>query len=349
MHSPPKITVITATYNDEAYLGMAMDSILSQSFGDFEYILVDDASTDNTAQILATYASADPRITVYRNDRNLGRAASRNRALELSRGQWIAIFDGDDISAPNRLASQLAYLHRHPEVDYLGTCCNHIDKKSGVPLPERTFRPPLSHGQICWHLCFSYPFHHTSTIGRRELINRAGGYPPTYPVCEDIYLWMSLARLGAHFANLEDELVTYRVNTTPRYYDLHQIIAEQLHRRYISDLLHAQVAEDVFNLIRQSNFKVVSPPLATPGALKAVESIRMLTDLYEKLTDQKDWSAADADLVQSDLIERVDKILRIVRSSRDSYVPVQHSSYMYSYSYALLESSSPLVQNIHMS
>lgn len=312
MNISPKLSVITATYNDVPYLYEAIDSILSQSYTNFEYIIVDDASTDITPHILAEYAEKDPRIVIHRNEKNLGRAGARNRALELAQGQWIAVFDGDDISHPDRLEKQIHYLQNHPDVDYIGTMIRHINKQTGEFMPERVFAPPLSHGEIYWYLCFNFPFHHSSTMGRREIFAEVGGYPTIYPVCEDISLWMAMANQGTGFANIDEELLTYRVNPKPDYYALNQAVAQQLHRSHITSILKANVSKAVFRIIWYTNLQgeYQLPREVTAGDL--VKAISTLVKLYYTLMAQHIFDDDEIPYIQNDLFSRIRKMMQLM-------------------------------------
>lgn len=113
MATTPRVTVFIPVHNRQHYITTAVDSILAQTFEDFELLIVDDGSTDATLDVLARYQ--DPRLRVESNPRNLGIPATRNRGLELARGEYIALLDSDDISWPNRLARQALYAGRWPE------------------------------------------------------------------------------------------------------------------------------------------------------------------------------------------------------------------------------------------
>lgn len=331
MKSVPEISVITATYNDGPYLSQAVEAILNQTFPNFEYIIIDDASTDDTPRILAKYAAQDARIFVRRSNKNMGRSISRNYALDLAQGKWIAIFDGDDISHPERLERQLAYLNAHPEVDYMGTGCRYINKHTGESMPDRAFTPPLTHGQIRWQLCFDFPFHHSSTIGRWESFVKAGGYPEAYPVCEDISLWMVMANQGARLANIPDELLTYRVNTRPKYYALNQVIAQQLHRNHVTNTLGVNVSEAVFNIIWQTNAQAIYRPSVEADAIRSIEAIRILATLYRTLEAQDIFADGDRSFIQSDLLDRIRKLMLLTDSTAD----LEHYQFAYQYTYQL--------------
>src|SRR5688572_4742991 len=129
-----------SVYNGEAYLAQAMDSILGQSFSSFEFIVIDDASTDDTARILADYAGRDSRICLLSNQRNMGLAWSLNRGLKQADGRYIARMDADDISLPPRLEKQFSFMEEHSGVGVTGTAVEIIDA-SGQVIGQRTYPP----------------------------------------------------------------------------------------------------------------------------------------------------------------------------------------------------------------
>ena len=136
----PKVSVVMAVYNGEQYLQEAIESILSQTFSDFEFIIVDDASTDCTPEIVQNYAKYDKRIRLMRNKRNLGLTKSLNRGLNVSQGIYIARQDADDLSLPKRLELQVHFLDDHIEIGALGAGVEIVDEKGsslkemGVPV-----------------------------------------------------------------------------------------------------------------------------------------------------------------------------------------------------------------------
>ena len=125
----PKISVVMPAYNAENYIREAIDSILAQTFRDFEFLIIDDGSTDHTVEIIRSYS--DSRIRLYQNERNMGVAATLNRGLDLARGEYIARMDADDISLPERFAKQAAYMDAHPDVAVCGS--NIILFSEGAP------------------------------------------------------------------------------------------------------------------------------------------------------------------------------------------------------------------------
>jgi hypothetical protein len=204
---PPRVTVLMAVFNGEQYLDEAVESVLAQSYSDFEFLIVDDGSTDRTSDILRAFA--DPRIRVIVNERNMGLTRSLNRGLAEARGEFVARQDADDVSAPTRIAEQVAFLDTHPEVVLLGTCYTKT-AADGTPLGHRDL--PINHVDILWHLRLYCPFVHSAALWRRhEVASAVGGYDERLSYSMDYDLW---CRIAARFtvANLPRHLVSLRAH-----------------------------------------------------------------------------------------------------------------------------------------
>jgi glycosyltransferase involved in cell wall biosynthesis len=200
----PSVSVILSVHDGEAYLGEAVASVLEQTFTDFEFIVVDDGSTDRTPDILASFS--DPRLVVITQP-NAGLTISLNRALRRSRGELIARMDADDVALPERFERQAAYLNAHPEVGLLGTGALEIAPSGEV---VGTIVPPENDSEIRRALIRRNPFVHSSIMARRLVIERAGGYDERLPVAQDYDLWMRVAAL-TRMANLTEPLVRRRL------------------------------------------------------------------------------------------------------------------------------------------
>ena len=143
----PLCSVVMPTYNDSRHLAAAIESILDQTFRDFEFIIIDDCSTDKTPEILEQYRCQDTRIRIVRNAENLGVARSLNKAIALTQSPFIARMDGDDLSLPTRLEKQIAYMQAHPEVGVLGTQNIFIDEQ-GQYSEQFIWSKPTSHNLL---------------------------------------------------------------------------------------------------------------------------------------------------------------------------------------------------------
>lgn len=193
---PPQITVLMSVHNGERYLRESIDSILEQSYGDFEFLIIDDGSTDETPAILESYAARDQRVRIHTNTMNLGLTASLNRGLELARGNFIARQDADDISLPMRLDVQRRILEEEPDVVLVSGRIEMIDEEGNITGKVRPARH-ASEPVIPWILLFyNYLTGHSLAFFRREQVLEIGGYNPTFLQSQDYELWLRLARLG---------------------------------------------------------------------------------------------------------------------------------------------------------
>ncbi len=182
----PKISVIMSVYNGERYLRDAIDSILQQTFTDFEFIIVDDASTDSSLSIIRGYP--DSRIRVIANGENIGLTRSLNKAIEQARGEYIARQDADDISLPARFQEQISYLEKHPDVVMLGTSVYRIDEEGRV---VGKIIPPSKPGR---KLLKRNHFSHGSIMVRKAVLDRLGGYNELFRYGQDYELWLRITR-----------------------------------------------------------------------------------------------------------------------------------------------------------
>ncbi|MCC6453638.1 MAG: glycosyltransferase family 2 protein [Caldilineaceae bacterium] len=205
--SSPRVSVLMAAYNAVSYVETAVDSILQQTFSDFELIVVDDGSTDGTWEILERLAIQDGRIRLERNPKNCGIARTRNRGVELARGEFIAIMDADDISKPYRLEKQSAYLVNHPQVGVVGGAICFFTEGGATPSRVKSF--PLTPSLVTWTLCFESPFADPASMIRRSLLVEMEGYRTDHIVAMDYDLWQRLSRI-AQLANLPDVVLHYR-------------------------------------------------------------------------------------------------------------------------------------------
>ncbi|MBD2362800.1 glycosyltransferase [Anabaena minutissima FACHB-250] len=203
----PSITVLMPVYNGEIYLREAIDSILDQTFQDFEFLIINDGSTDSTREIICSYD--DPRIRLIDNDCNLGLTRSLNKGLKLAEGEFIARQDADDVSEPERLAKQVAFLETHPEVALVGTWYKDIDPQ-GKLIEKRNL--PCNSTQIRWEILFYCPFVHSAVMFHKNSIaEQIGFYNEAYSYAQDYDLWWRIAR-RLQIVNLNEYLVNLRIN-----------------------------------------------------------------------------------------------------------------------------------------
>lgn len=201
-----KVSVIMGTYNSEKTLSRAIDSILSQSFQDWIFIICDDGSTDNSLAILNQYKLDYPdKFLVLANKRNKGLAYSLNNCLKYADSEYIARMDADDISLPDRFLVQVGFLNEHPEVSFVGTAIDKFDE-TGV-WTTTYFDNSIGKKQFL----YSTGFVHPSVMIRKKALDDVNGYRDTWYTkrCEDYDLWMRLYESGFYGINLNSVLFQY--------------------------------------------------------------------------------------------------------------------------------------------
>lgn len=200
--SPPLVSVLLPVYNGAAYLAEAIESVLTQTFRDFELLVIDDGSSDESLAIAQSYA--DARIKVITKTSHQGLIDSLNQGLELAKGKYIARMDADDISLPTRFEKQVRFMDKHPKVGVCGTDIQYIGKTT-------TFCYPKSHGEILSAIFFNQAiFCHPSVFIRNEVLQKHQlKYPTKYIHSEDYALWLELSEC-CQLANLPEVLLLYR-------------------------------------------------------------------------------------------------------------------------------------------
>lgn len=253
MNASPKVSVIIPVYNRERYIAAAIDSILAQSFTDFELLLIDDGSTDNSVAVMQAYT--DPRVRLVCNESNRGIPKTRNRGIELACSEYIAMLDSDDVALPHRLAKQVAFLDRHQDYAVVGSWAT-VMKQEGRP-PRRIGILPVSPGDVQSRLLFHCSLTQSSIMTRTAVL-RAYRYREQYVVCEDFDLWVRLAR---HYklGNLPTFLVQRRMHPGRVTYEKTQLTKERKLQIFRTQLIELGVTftdtdlERHFLLLRMKN------------------------------------------------------------------------------------------------
>lgn len=202
----PKVSVIMPAYNAEKYIAQAIESILGQTFDDFEFIIINDCSSDRTEEIILSYD--DPRIVYLKNAQNLGVAKTLNRGLAIARGEYIARMDADDISMPERLEKQTKHLDRYADC---GICGSNL-RFFGEHIGEQPFFYSQTHSEIFGDAIFNSPFAHPVVMFRASVLKEYQlSYVSEFEGVEDYHLWHCLLRVSKGY-NLQEELLHYRVH-----------------------------------------------------------------------------------------------------------------------------------------
>lgn len=193
-------------YNGETYLRETLDSILAQTFPDFEAVIIDDCSTDGSLVIMREYARKDSRVKVFHNETNVGLTKSLNKAIGLSSGIYVARLDAGDTSEKDRFAKQVAFLNNHPDYGLVGSWATIIDERS-----EKI-------GQMAWNetdadirkaLIKHNPIIHSSIMIRRSVLEKIGGYNEAWKYAQDYELYFQIIKYSK-VANLPEFLISYR-------------------------------------------------------------------------------------------------------------------------------------------
>jgi glycosyltransferase involved in cell wall biosynthesis len=206
MSASPKVTVFIPVYNRAKYVSVAIDSILAQSFTDFELLLIDDGSTDGSAEIVRSYT--DPRVRLVCNEGNLGIPKTRNKGVQLARGEYFAVLDSDDYTYPHRLEKQVAFLDRHEDYAAVGSWTAAMDDKGRFL--RRLRLSPVLPGDVRSLSLFRGAVSHSSVMARKAVLEDYG-YRERFAVCSDFDLWVRVA--GKHkIGNLPEVLVRRRMH-----------------------------------------------------------------------------------------------------------------------------------------
>lgn len=203
----PCVSVLMPAYNAQKYIGEAIESILNQTYKNIELIVVDDASTENTWDVVCKYASKDKRMVIHRNEKNLKLSKTLNTCIMLSTGEYLARMDADDISLPQRISSQVAFLEENHDVGVVGATIEIIDSK-GRPIGKREYH--TSDKDIRAHIFKYSPFAHPVIMMRKDILITSGLYNDHYNPAEDYELYFRMGAISK-FGNLRETGLKYRV------------------------------------------------------------------------------------------------------------------------------------------
>jgi len=199
----PIVSVIMAAYNAEKHISASIESIINQTFNNFELLVINDGSTDNTQSIVKEYCKKDSRIILLNNDKNLFVIKSRNKGIEKAKGKYIAILDSDDLALPNRLEYQVKYLENNPDIFLIGSSAYIIDENDKV---ENSFIAPTGYEKLKNNINKNNLIYHSTVMFRNENVF----YREKMIYCEDYDLILRLFSEGKKIDNLSDILISYR-------------------------------------------------------------------------------------------------------------------------------------------
>ena len=226
----PRVSILMPVYKTAPFLKEAIDSILCQTFSDFEFIILNDASPDNAEKILDTYS--DPRIIRYRSENNVGLANILNVGIAMARGEYIARMDSDDISHPTRLQIEVDYLDSHPEIDLVSCGMQQFG------LSDRTMSYKESFWLVCYNAFFFSPILHASSMWRKHRFEETQlRYRQERVPAEDYDLWIRALAHGLKLINIPDVLYKYRIHGNQ----------QATARRDICELMEKNIQKEYFH------------------------------------------------------------------------------------------------------
>jgi glycosyltransferase involved in cell wall biosynthesis len=230
----PRVTVLMSVKNGEPYVGMAVGSILGQTFRDFRFLILDNASTDSTRETIRAFG--DPRIDLVALPEDIGQTGALNKGLGMIDSEYVARMDGDDVSLPDRLARQVAFLDAHPEVAVVGAHALTVDSRGD---PIMVLRNSVAHEDMINSLPFCNPLFHPVVTFRLDAVRQAGGYDASFAYAQDYALWLQLARTH-RLANLDS------IEFLARLHEGQLTRANSFQRRRVEDNL--RIAENILNV-----------------------------------------------------------------------------------------------------
>lgn len=234
----PEISIIMSVYNGEKYLKYSIESILNQTYKNFEFIIIDDASTDSTLSIIRKYMKKDIKIVLIQNRKNIGLAASLNRGINIAKGKYIARQDADDISHYERLEKQFIYLDKNHQIDILGTYNNYIDINSCYIEDKKDYPNEKEH--ITYLFCGKAIFAHGTAMMRSTLFLELGGYNENFYYAQDAELWCRCLKSKKEINILPEILYSFRLTINDNF------LKKEFTRKYV-ELLRKTCLNNEYN------------------------------------------------------------------------------------------------------
>lgn len=282
MQSNPLVSVLMPAYNREQYIGEAIESIIAQTYQYWELIIVDDGSTDRTAEIVRNYQAQDARIVLHQFPENKGIPFARNQCLVLAKGKYLANLDSDDIALPQRLEIQVKFMEENPEIGVCGSSAEGIDKHDKT---IRFFNPPKSHNKIVIELLFVGISMINPSIIWRKRLNLY--YQEKYLVAQDYDFLIQCLAKKVNLFNLPETLIKYRLSKSSVShidYDLQRNHAAEILWRFLNNycdkpkLKHKKVLIEIIKRINFSNLKKFKERLSWFEYLLKINKKQKLTD-----------------------------------------------------------------------
>lgn len=207
----PLVTVLMTVYNGERYLHASLQSVLNQTFKDFEFLIINDCSTDDSVKIIESFN--DKRIIIYDNEMNLGQTKSLNVGLRLAKGKYIARMDADDMAFPLWLDKLVSFAESHREYVVVSAAAAVMNESGKFKKIQRT---PTTFEGVIFHIFIGNAINHVGSLFNKEIVLKNGGYNEEFKISQDYELWSFLIRNNYRLVNIDDILVAVRVHESSR-------------------------------------------------------------------------------------------------------------------------------------
>ena len=301
----PKVTVLMPVYNGEQYLREAIDSILWQTFQDFEFLIIDDGSSDNSMDIINSYQ--DTRIILVKNESNLGLVLTLNKGLSLAKGEYIARMDADDVSFCDRLEKQVDFLESHSDVCLLGTNAQIINSEGHL---QGLCKVVSGNELIKWQMCFTCPFIHPSVIFRSKIISKVDGYTSQaikgrekYSG-EDYDLWRKISKIS-QVDNLQNTLIYLRKhnsNLTKTHLKEHIKNASIVNSLVIQECINLKPNQEVNPYIEKTSRIFLNQH---QNSQEVQESILLIFKIYCQFIKNNNLPSLSKNIIAKDAAKRI--------------------------------------------
>jgi glycosyltransferase involved in cell wall biosynthesis len=306
----PVISVIMPVYNGEKYLREAIESILNQMFGDFEFIIIDDGSLDESIQLIESYK--DERIVLIKNENNMGISKSLNKAILASKGKYIARMDADDISLPNRLKIQLDFLEKNSDI---GMCGAYIEAFSDTV--NTTWKYPLESEKIKAELLFTCVFAHPVVMFRKNIfLENKLFYCNAIPYAEDYELWCR-AILHCDIANIGEILLRYRLHAEQsgqKYHNKQIVSSNNIRSNYLKNFGIIPNDEEIRIHFQLCNYQEIPSNLLLAWVNKLLESNKKVNfvnhDILVELLSEKLFNPLRLNNKLNQIYNKLDFLIR---------------------------------------
>jgi glycosyltransferase involved in cell wall biosynthesis len=298
----PKLSVVLPAFNAEKTIGRAIESVLQQKYYDFELIVIDDGSTDETGRRIEAFR--DARIRVHRFEKNKGLIAGLNKGLELARGHYIARQDADDQSVPQRFARQVVALDKNLNLGVVGSCMrlrNSENRLCGV------YSYPSKPALAKWQVLFKTPVAHSTVMLRRSVIERVGGYDQSYKFAEDYELWTRISEVSS-ILSLKEKLVYYNIGNGG-VSEKNRVAQDEIHTAISSQNIEKLTGKQLDSNIVRAISLSVDRYKEKVEAVVVEQSIAALIDLRGVYL-RRGISAWDARIVDQDTAWRIASLIR---------------------------------------